>query len=81
MKIFFLMLFILISLLVASVMSNDFISIRGHSPVQRIPFSLTSSFPIWTFENGRLFGVESHLDGTGWVNPTTIEGWPYCNLK
>lgn len=49
------------------------ISIRGHSPVQRLPSNLASSWPVWTFENGRLFKVEDHLDEQGWVNPTSFD--------
>eukprot|EP01041_Mallomonas_annulata_P004814 gene4814-9604_t len=51
----------------------NFISIRGHSPVQRLPFTQTSSWPVWTYENEYISRVEGGDDEGGWVNPTSIE--------
>lgn len=48
------------------------ISIRGNSQMQYLPRSMASSWPSWTFENGRLDRVDD--DGNdGWVNPTSFE--------
>mmetsp|Transcript_18258 Transcript_18258/g.18327 ORF Transcript_18258/g.18327 Transcript_18258/m.18327 type:complete len:318 (-) Transcript_18258:168-1121(-) len=66
--IFFLELLVLILGTKAS-----FISIRGHSPVHKLPFNMASSWPVWTFENGAINRVEDHMDEEGWVNPSSFE--------
>lgn len=48
------------------------IHIRGHYQLQRLPTSLTSSWPIWTLQQHNvLTPVETHLSGDGWLDPSS----------
>eukprot|EP01038_Epipyxis_sp_PR26KG_P014243 gene14243-19111_t len=53
---------------------SNFVSIRGHEISQKIPFTLTTSWPVWTFEQDKVLSkVESPLEGEGWVNPSSYD--------
>lgn len=52
---------------------RDFIHIRGHNHLQRLPSEMASSWQTWTLNAnaGSLVPVENHISSEGWVNPTS----------
>ena len=66
-------IFLVFGVLYPTFSIKGMISIRGHSPVQHLPFSAASNWPSWTFDKGQLKRVEDSLDDDGWVNPLSFE--------
>lgn len=64
----------LLSLFYSVSVGYEFIHIRGHDRLQKLPVTLTKSWKVWTFDSitEQLDSVETVQTGDGWLDPTTF---------